>query len=92
MSEKPLEAFDHRMFSKLLQNKFWKKVYLTEKLLKICVDKLTLIRFIKQTDPSCVVGTQSTLLSTGNQILTPAMEKDLASHIVFLADMYFGLS
>ena len=54
------------------------------------VDKLTLMRFIKKADPTCVVGTQSTILS--NQILTPAMEKDLASHIVLFAYMYFGLS
>ena len=45
-------------------------------------------RFIKKESLTCSVEIQSTILS--NQILTPAMEKDLASRIVFLADMYFA--
>ena len=56
------------------------------------VDKMTLIRYIKKkkADPASVVGYQSTMLH--NQILPPKMEKDLAGHIIYLADMYFGLS
>ena len=46
------------------------------------------MKFIKKAHPTCAVEIQSIILS--NQILTPAMEKDLTSHIVFLADMYLA--
>ena len=50
---------------------------------------MTLMRFIKKANATCTVGIQSTFF--GNQILPAAVEKDPASHIVFLADMYFDL-
>ena len=56
------------------------------------VDKMTLIRHIKrkEPDPNCVLGYQATALK--NQIFTLEMEQQLSSHIVHLADMFFGLS
>ena len=52
---------------------------------------MTLIKYIKkkEADPNCVVGYQATALK--NQIFTLEMEQ-LSSHIVHLADMFFGLS
>ena len=56
------------------------------------VDKMTLIRHVKkkEADPNCVVGYQATALK--NQIFALKTEQQLSSHIVHLADMFFGLS
>ena len=56
------------------------------------IDKMTLMRFKKkkEANPNCAVGYKST--SIKNRIISPDMEKDLATHIGYLAGMYFGLS
>ena len=56
------------------------------------VDKMTLMRYIKkkQSNPDCPVGYPA--LSLQKRIFSAEMETDLAKHIVFMADMYFGLS
>ena len=55
------------------------------------IDKMTLRRFIKkrQNDPECAVGYDST--SIKKKIFPPHLEKDLADHITYFAQMYFGL-
>jgi len=51
---------------------------------------VTLLRYMKkQADPDCAVGYASTSLRL--RIIPADMEKDLASHISCLADMYYGL-
>ena len=56
------------------------------------INKMTLRRFIKNRldNPVCPVGYGST--SIKNRIIPPHMEQDLADHITYLAEMYFGLS
>ena len=56
------------------------------------VDKMILMRYMKkkEANPTCTIGYQATILS--NQIFLPEMEQQLSSHIVHLADMFFGLS
>ena len=53
---------------------------------------MTLIRFKKkkEANPNCAVGYKSTGIK--NRIISPDMEKDLATHIGYLTGMYFGLS
>ena len=56
------------------------------------VDKMTLMRYMKkkEANPTCTTGYQATILN--NRIFSPEMEQQLSSHIVHLADMFFGLS
>ena len=56
------------------------------------VDKMTLMRYIKkkQINPTCALGYAA--LSLQMIIFSPETEKELTKHIVFMADMYFGLS
>ena len=56
------------------------------------VDKMTLMRYMKkkEANSTCTIGYQATILN--NQIFSPEVEQQLSSHIVHLADMFFGLS
>ena len=56
------------------------------------VDKMTLMRYVKkkQANPNCAVGYEA--LSLQMRIFSPKMEEELAKHILFMADMYYGLS
>ena len=52
---------------------------------------MTLIRYImkKQINPNCALGYAA--LSLQMRIFPPEMKEELTKHIVFMADMYFGL-
>ena len=55
------------------------------------VDKMALMRYIqkKQINPNCALGYAA--LSLQMRIFPPEMEKEIIKHVVFMADMYFGL-
>ena len=56
------------------------------------LDKMTPTRYMKKkkANPTCTIGYQATILNI--QIFSPEMEQQLLSHIVHLADMFFGMS
>ena len=55
------------------------------------VDKMTPMRYMKkkEANPTCTISYQATIIN--NQFFLPEMEQQLSSHIVHLADMFFGL-
>ena len=55
-------------------------------------DKMTLMRYMKkkEANPTYTFGYQATILN--NQIFSREVKQQLSSHILHLADMFFGLS
>lgn len=52
------------------------------------IDKMTLHRYMKKSKNGSNVGMGYKAVSISHSIFTPAMEKDLAAHIIVLADQY----